>query len=87
MDKMSQKKAPHMGKCSDRSKPWAKGGGSFDLLALLAFLPSVISSFLLKIGGQTPPPRPLPFIRHWNGTFTAANSHFDLMPLMPANQK
>ena len=31
------------------------GGGGFDLLALLAFLPSVISSFLPKIRGEGSP--------------------------------
>ena len=32
------------------------GGGGLDLFALLAFFPSVISSFLLKIGGTRAPP-------------------------------
>ena len=46
---------------SGGSRPLAKGGGGggggggLDLLALLAFLPFVISSFLSKIRGAGPP--------------------------------
>ena len=35
-------------------------GPGFGLLALPAFLPSVISSFSLKIRGEAAPPGPLP---------------------------
>ena len=54
---------------SGGSSPLAKGGGGggggFGLLALPAFLPSVISFFLPKIGGGHP--GPLPKIRYWTG--------------------
>lgn len=45
---------------SGRSRPRAKGeGGGFDLLALLAFLPSIIYSFCYpKLGGHSPVPSP-----------------------------
>ena len=46
------------------------GGGGLDLLALLAFLPSVISSFFTQNKGGGPP-RPLPKIRTVNIQFTA----------------
>ena len=46
-------------------QPWRiqtlKGtGGGLDLLALLAFLPSVISYYLPKIRGKATPPPPQP---------------------------
>ena len=36
------------------------GGGGLELLALLAFFPSVMSSFLPKISGSPGPPGPSP---------------------------
>ena len=39
-------------------------GGGFDLLSLLAFLPSVTSSFFLPKIRRPQAPGPLPYIRH-----------------------